>query len=140
MGGEASRSCCAASPLQARLDPKGCLVGPDGLWTELSPDGSLWTQHESLPVHGATIELPTGGLRIEPDGAVDRLGADGGIESAGMLVLEGYRPDAQCAGKLLVATFMAMMPSMAVVDGHPAMAPAPAGSLCNEYRSDAGSP
>ncbi len=42
-----------------------------------------------------------------------------------------------CAGLLLLAAFMSMMPSMAVVDGHPAMAPPPDGSLCNELRPKA---
>ena len=48
--------------------------------------------------------------------------------------LEGYREDATCAGVLLLATFLSMMPSMAIVDGHPAMTPAPEGSLCNDFR------
>ncbi|HXI35306.1 MAG TPA: hypothetical protein VNH80_00160, partial [Burkholderiales bacterium] len=50
------------------------------------------------------------------------------------MAIRGYSADARCASLLLLATFMAMMPSMAVVDGHPARAPAPEGSRCAAFR------
>jgi hypothetical protein len=59
-------------------------------------------------------------------------------ESLGSFSIEGYREEARCAGMVLLATFMSMMPSMAVVDGHPARAPAPDGSRCDAFRADAG--
>lgn len=123
-------------PLYAKLDPRGCLVGPDGLWAELTPDGKLWTAHEVIDVEGTTIKLAAGaGLRIGKDGAVERIDNSGAVEpnSYGSIAVEGFRQDAPCGGLLLVAAFMSMMPSMAVSDGHPARAPAPAGSLCAAY-------
>jgi hypothetical protein len=123
--------------LAVRLDPRGCLVGPDGLWAELTPTGGLWTPHAQLDTDGAAIVLPEGAaLRITADGTVVRVERDGHIDpnARGTLYLQGYRPGVECAGLLLLAAFLTMMPSMAVVDGHPAMAPPPEGSLCNELR------
>ena len=124
-----------ASPLAAELDPRGCLVGSDGLWAELTPTGVLWTAHDRFAVEGATIRLPEGALRIEPDGTVVRLRRDGSIEpsSVGLIRLDGYAEGASCAGELLLATFLAMMPSMAVSDGQPAAAPVPGDSSCGAY-------
>ena len=123
--------------LGAHLDPRGCLVGPDGLWAELTAAGKLWTAHELIDTDGPAIRLPEGAtLRINPGGMVERIEKDGRVDpnAYGTIQLEGYREDATCAGVLLLGTFLSMMPSMAVVDGHPAMAPAPEGSLCNELR------
>jgi hypothetical protein len=123
--------------LRARLDPRGCLVGPDGLWAELTGAGRLWTAHELLQTEGAAIRLAEGAvLRIEPDGKVVRVERDGLVapNAYGTLQLQGYRQEASCAGLLLLGAFLAMMPSMAVVDGNPAMAPVPAESSCNEFR------
>lgn len=124
-------------PLVARLDPRGCLVGPDGLWAELTPAGKLWTAHEVIETDAAALRLPEGAsLRIDPNGMVERIEKDGTVarDAYGTIQLEGYREEATCAGVLLLGAFLSMMPSMAVVDGHPAMAPAPEGSLCNELR------
>ena len=123
--------------LSARLDPRGCLVGPDGLWAELTPAGKLWTPHELLDTDGPSIRLPEGAaLRITPDGTVARVERGGRAEPNpyGTLYLDGYREGASCAGLLLLGAFLTMMPSMAVVDGSPAMAPPPDGSLCSEFR------
>jgi hypothetical protein len=129
--------------LRARLDPRGCLVGPDGLWAELTRSGTLWTPHELLETERAAIRLPDGArLRIEPDGKVVRTERDGSVapNTYGTLRLVGYRDEAPCAGLVLLGAFLAMMPSMAVVDGNPAMAPVPAESSCNEFRQAATEP
>ena len=131
--GEVDVTTVGDPPVHAKLDSKGCLVGADGLWAELTPGGVLWTPHELFLVEGETIRLPEGAMGVRPDGTVERIRADGSVD-AGFLSFEGYRDDARCAAKLLLVTFMAMMPSMAVSDGHPAMAPIPADSLCSQYR------
>lgn len=80
-------------------------------------------------------------LCVATDGKVETRTANGAAESQrfGTIAIRGYGSDARCAGLVLLATFMSMMPSMAVVDGHPARAPAPEGSRCDAFRTrDAG--
>ncbi len=122
-------------PLAAKLDPSGCLVGSDGVWAELTPSSVLWTPHERASVTDATIALRDGALRIEPDGGVVRLRRDGSpdVATARTIRLEGCGVEARCAGVLMLATFLAMMPSMAVSDGRPARAPVPEDSVCGAY-------
>ena len=106
-------------------------------WAELTPSGKLWTAHALLDTEGPAIRLPDGpSLRIARDGSVERVERNGEVAHSGdgRIQLEGYREESTCAGVLLLATFLSMMPSMAVVDGHPAMVPAPEGSLCNDFR------
>jgi len=120
----------------ATLDPRGCLVGKDGLWAELAPQDQLWTPHETFAVSGNCLPLSGGAaLCVTPDGKVQRRDAKGTVEinAAGGLELVGYREEARCAGLLLVAAFTSMLPSMAVSDGHPARAPTPAGSRCTGF-------
>jgi hypothetical protein len=121
-----------ADPLRAKLDPRGCLVGPDGLWAELTPGNTLWTTHSTFEVDGASIRLPESTMSIRPDGDVESVMKDGS-QPAGTLRLEGYRADARCAGVLLLGAFLETMPSMAVSDGHPAVAATPSDSRCNAY-------
>lgn len=130
--GEVSVTSFGAS-LRATLDPDGCLVGPDGLWAERSPGGTLWTAHERFQVEGEKIRLPEGTIGIRPDGAVERSYANGTVD-AGTLSFDGYREEARCAAELLLVTFFAMMPSMAVSDGNPPLAPVPADTTCGKYR------
>jgi hypothetical protein len=124
-------------PLTARLDPQGCLVGPDGLWVELTPSDKIWTEHEILEVDHDCIKLALGAsLCIAADGKVSRHEADGRIEpnTYGSFAIEGYREGARCGGLTLLAAFMAMMPSMAVSDGVAAHAPRPADSRCARFK------
>jgi hypothetical protein len=124
-------------PLDARLHPQGCLVGPDGLWAELTPSNTIWTAHEILALDHDCIKLSLGAsLCIAPDGKVSRREADGRVEpnTYGSFAIEGYREGARCGGLILLAAFMAMMPSMAVSDGVAMNAPAPADSRCAKFR------
>jgi hypothetical protein len=119
----------------ARLDPQGCLAGKDGLWAEWAPRDQVWTPHETLAVAGNCIHLANGrALCLAPDGKVDvRAKDEAEVRAMGTMQLRGYRDEARCAGLMLLATFMSMMPSMAVVDGKPARAPVPEGSRCTAY-------
>ncbi len=64
----------AGRSLDATLDARGCLIGTEGLWVELTPRGKLWTPHEVQDVNGTTIPLASGAkLRIASDGTVERL-------------------------------------------------------------------
>jgi len=121
----------------ATLDPQGCLFADDGLWAELAPHDKLWTPHTTLEVDGACLVMnAASSLCLAPDGKIERHipRADGAATVDTSMEIRGYRPEARCAGLLLLATFASMMPSMAVVDGHPARAPAPEGSRCGAYR------
>jgi hypothetical protein len=121
----------------ARLDTQGCLVGPDGLWAELTPSDKIWTAHEILDVDHDCIKLALGAsLCIAADGKVSRREADGRVEpnTYGSFAIEGYRDGARCGGLTLLAAFMAMMPSMAVSDGVAMKAPPPADSRCAKFR------
>jgi hypothetical protein len=107
-------------PLTARFDPRGCVIGPDGVWTERSK-GKLWTPHEVLDIEGSAIRIGNGAaLRIAKDGTVERVSPDGTVEQSGRgaLVIEGYSESAVCAAQLLLGVFLQSMPSMAVSDGN----------------------
>jgi hypothetical protein len=119
----------------ATLDAQGCLAGRDGLWAEWAPHDQVWTPHETLAVAGNCILLANGrALCLAADGKVEvRAKDEADVRAMGTMQLRGYRDEARCAGLMLLATFMSMMPSMAVVDGKPARAPAPEGSRCTAY-------
>ena len=119
----------------ARLDPRGCLVSPDGVEIELERGSRLWTPYVSLPFTGSTLDLGDGrALRISANGVVETLDAVGGVEKRthGGLAFKGYNERAACAATMLLAMSMMMMPSMASVDGHPVTRPAPEDSVCPE--------
>lgn len=120
----------------AKLDTRGCLAGSDGLWAEWAPRDQVWTPHETLAVAGDCIMLANGRtLCLAADGNVALRTTDPAeVRAMGAMQIRGYRPEARCAGFVLLATFMSMMPGMAVVDGHPARAPAPEGSRCTAYQ------
>jgi hypothetical protein len=119
----------------AQLDPRGCMVGEDGVWVELAPDGSLWTLRERTPTERGRAAFTGRPLAIETDGSVR---ADDGKVIAR---LDGYRPEGLCVGLLLVQAFRAMMPSMAIVDGRPVELPPPEPSACpDRHRRGAGLP
>lgn len=119
----------------ATLDAQGCLAGKDGLWAEWAPRDQVWTPHETLAVAGNCIQLASGrALCLAADGKVEvRAKDEAEVKAMGTMQIRGYRDEARCASLVLLATFMSMMPSMAVVDGQPANAPAPAGSRCTAY-------
>jgi hypothetical protein len=119
----------------ATLDVQGCLAGKDGLWAEWAPRDQVWTPHETLAVSGNCIQLANGrALCLAADGRVEvRAKDEADVRAMGTMQIRGYRDEARCAGLVLLATFMSMMPSMAAVDGHPARAPAPEGSRCTAY-------
>jgi hypothetical protein len=120
----------------AKLDTQGCLAGSDGLWAEWAPRDQVWTPHETLAVAGNCITLANGrALCLAADGKVELRATDlADLRAMGSMQIRGYREEARCAGFVLLATFMSMTPSMAVVDGHPARAPAPDGSRCTSYQ------
>jgi hypothetical protein len=121
----------------AKLDANGCLVGSDGLWAEWAPHDRLWTPHEAFDVAGDCLAMgPERSLCIAADGKIEVRAKDRAPppKDVGSMSIRGYGAGARCPGLLVLATFMAMMPSMAVADGHPARAPAPVGSRCGAFR------
>lgn len=119
----------------ARLDPRGCLVSADGVEVDVTRGSVLWTPHQRLAFSGSTLRLEAGrSLRIEPSGDVVSLARDGSVEpnSYGGFSFNGYSETAACAARVLLVTFLSMMPSMAVSDGHPKMLPPPEDSACAE--------
>jgi len=126
-----------SKPGVAQLNEQGCLVGGDGLWAEWAPHDKLWTPHETLDVAGDCLVMSSSRSQcIGPDGTIEvRAKNEPPLpKDLGTMAIRGYGADARCASMLLLATFMSMMPSMAVVDGKPARAPAPDGSRCAAYR------
>jgi hypothetical protein len=120
----------------AKLDANGCLAGGDGLWTEWAPHDKLWTAHETFDVAGNCLVMsPERSICVAADGKIEVRAKNPAPAPAdvGSMAIRGYGAGARCAGLVLLATFMAMMPSMAVSDGHPARAPAPEGSRCGAY-------
>ena len=119
----------------ATLDQQGCLAGRDGLWAEWAPRDQVWTPHATLAVAGYCIQLASGrALCLAADGKVEvRAKDEAEVRAMGTMQIRGYRGEARCASLVLLATFMSMMPSMAVVDGQPAQSPAPVGSRCTAY-------
>src|SRR5262245_43029669 len=94
-------------PGMAKLDPQGCLVGPDGLWAEWAPHDKLWTPHETLDVSGSCL-VPRNGrtLCIGNDGKIEVRAKDADqVNAQGAMAIRGYRPEARCTGLMLVATF-----------------------------------
>jgi hypothetical protein len=121
-----------APGVTAKIDGRGCVIGADGVWAELTSDGNLWTTHEILKVVGGAIQLAGGrSARIASDGSIQFLAADGKIEpnTYGAFSFEGFRAETGCAAMLLFAVYMASVPSMAVVDGAKPLPPPP-GSRC----------
>lgn len=121
------------SSLEARIDAQGCLRGPDGLWAELTPSGSVWTPHALMQADTTGLRLPDG-VRHElaADGHFTRIEADGTRASGeyGRVGLRGYRHEAQCSAVLLYTAMLSMMPSMAVVDGVARREPPPTDTRC----------
>jgi quercetin dioxygenase-like cupin family protein len=121
------------SSLEARIDAKGCLHGPDGLWAELTPSGALWTPHELLRAEPDALRMPNGVRHVfATDGSVMRVEADGtrGTREYGGVRFRGYGRSAHCSAVLMYAAMLSMMPSMAVVDGVARRAPPPPDSRC----------
>jgi len=116
----------------ARLDGRGCLTGNDGVWVELTSGGDLWTLRRVFAVDGEALLVGGKRVRIAPDGTISFTGPDGAPldDQYGSFRLTGYRPEAACAGRILLVTGLSMMPSMAVVDGNPRTLPPPEDSLC----------
>lgn len=119
-------------PELARLDGRGCLTGDDGVWVELTSGGELWTLRQVFAVDGETLLVGGKRARIAPDGSISFTGPDGATldDRYGSFRLTGYRPEAACAARILLVTYLSMMPSMAVVDGNPRTLPPPEDSLC----------
>lgn len=135
-GGHVTFGALPTAGRSVTLTPDGCLVGDGALWAELAPADVLWTERESFAVSRSCLAVGGGAaVCIGPDGTVERQGADGGVEPVGpgSIALVGYRPEARCAGLVLLGAFMAMMPSMASSDGHPPRSPLPAGSRCARF-------
>jgi hypothetical protein len=133
--GEVTQSFLGEPQAMARLDPRGCLLAPDGVDVDITTGSTLWTPHERLTFAKSTLSLENGRtMRIGDDGAIATYAKDGTLEPpvAGSFAFRGYTPEAACAARVLLVTFLAMMPSMAVVDGHPRMLPAPKDSACPE--------
>lgn len=119
--------------LDARIDAQGCLHGPDGLWAELTPSGSVWTPHALMRADASSLWMPDG-VRHEfgSDGRVTRVEANGERATGeyGSVWIPGYRPDAHCSAVLLYTAMLSMMPSMAVVDGVARREPPPPDARC----------
>jgi hypothetical protein len=118
-----------------RLDTRGCMVSPDGVEVDATHGGALWTQHERLVVTNGAIRLNGGrSMRIEPSGELATFAGDGTREpdNSGVFSFNGYSAPAACAARIMLATWMLMMPSMAVSDGHPRKLAQPDDSACPE--------
>ena len=114
----------------ARLDPRGCLYGEDGVWVEETREGQLWTLRGVTPVEDGVLRLGARGLRIRDDGVVaDEPPSDVPVV-AGVFRFVDLRPEGRCAARILLQAWLSMMPSMAVSDGHPVELPPPADSVC----------
>jgi hypothetical protein len=115
-----------------RFDPAGCMIGQDGVWVELTRAGALWTQRDQLGVDGPDIVMGHRRLRIQADGEVIAIGLDGKPEPNDITTLRftGYTAEARCCAQVMLTTYMAMMPSMAVADGVARTIPPPKDSVC----------
>ena len=106
------------------FDERGCIVDEEGVAVDWTLGEELWMMRTTLPADERRV-----GRFVIDDGG--RLTAD---EKPGLVVmrLEGFRPEALCAGKLLVGVMHAMMAgvSMAVVDGVAETLEPPADSAC----------
>jgi hypothetical protein len=103
----------------ATLNAQGCLAGKDGLWAEWAPRDRLWTPHEALDVAGDCLAMSASrSLCIAADGKIETRAPNEPPPPKELptMAIRGYGPEARCASLLLLATFMSMMPSMAVVD------------------------
>lgn len=119
----------------ARLDPRGCLVSSDGVEVDVTRSGALWTRHERFDFSKGTLRLESRrSVSITEGGDVVFFNADGSPDpmAQGGFAFKGYAPSAACAARVLFVTFMIMMPSMAVSDGHPRVLPPPDDSACAE--------
>ena len=114
----------------ARLDPRGCLWAADGVWVEETREGDLWTLRGITEVREGGLRIGERLLRIRDDGAVADDPPQPPVPGVGTFRFEGYGPDAACAARILLQAWLAMMPSMAVSDGHPVALPPPAASVC----------
>jgi len=110
----------------ARFDSRGCLVGPDGVWVEQTRSGTLWTQRTSVDVGECFLKMPDRTLTILPDGMVQA----GDEALVGTFRFVGFDRRSCCAARILLQTFLSMMPSMAVSDGNPQVLPRPENSVC----------
>jgi hypothetical protein len=124
------------------LDPRGCVVTSWGVEVEATRQGPIWTRNEWFDIEDATLHAWSKTFRIDPDGSVRRFLADGGTDpdaaGSGSLIIRGYREEAACAARVLLVTFLLMMPSMAVVDGQLEPVPPPEESVCPEIGRDDG--
>jgi len=119
----------------AKLDTRGCLVSDDGVEVDVTRSGALWTHHERIAFTNGALRLDGGrSMRIEPNGDLATFARDGSREpdTYGSFTFTGYGPPGACAARVLLVTFMTMMPSMAVSDGHPRKLPQPEDSACPE--------
>ncbi len=115
----------------ARLDPRGCLYGPDGVWVEETRDGRLWTLRGVTPLVDGVLQLGARGLQIRDDGLVVEVppAQPAGID-VGTFRFTGLQPSGRCAARILLQAWLLMMPSMAVSDGNPVKLAPPADSVC----------
>lgn len=107
-----------------RFDERGCIVDDEDAVVDWTLGEELWMARVALPADARRV----GRFTIDDQG---RLTADERPDVVAMR-LEGFRPDALCAGKLLVGVMHAMMAgvSMAVADGVAETLKAPADSAC----------
>ena len=115
------------------LDARGCLVVAGNTEAEALSDGSIWTANARFEFSGSTLRLtPDRSLAIRPDGVVEPRAADGRVDTSqpSTLAFVGYSQRAACAARVMLAVFMAAMPSMAAVDGVLPNVPSPQGSPC----------
>lgn len=112
----------------ARLDPRGCVAGDDGVWVERTRTGTHWTLRGQFDVQGARLMAPRP-LEVQSNGDVYVI-LETAEASTPMAHFDGYRPEGECAALLLLTTWLSMMPSMAVVDGSPIELPPPDPSVC----------
>jgi hypothetical protein len=115
----------------ARFDPRGCLIGEVGPWVELTRENTLWTQRQVLGLDGADVLLGRRRLRIAYNGEVMGIDEKGESEPVyAKMHFEGYSPEARCLAQVMLAAYVGMMPSMAVVDGAAKLLPPPERSVC----------
>lgn len=119
---------------ESRLDSRGCLVGPGGVWVDQTARGVLWTLRQEMTTRTCAIQVgPSRWLEIGEDGNVTSPEEREAKTPPTMRFL-GYKPEACCAARLLLAAFLSMMPSMAVSDGNPVALEPPKDSACPELK------
>ncbi len=114
------------------LDARGCLVVHDAVSAEVTPKWELWTPHGMLRMDGSRF----GPFVIAADGKVRRILDDGTIDAHWLIEISDYGADAHCAARMLLATFVDMMPmpNMTGTEGQAPIEPPPEGSFCQRFR------